>query len=79
MRKLYENFHIFYFLKRIFSAETIRGNTVRFFLNVKFQSQWRRKLVAIARPEFVKIEKRTERDLGASGDLSAFSRVSGCF
>jgi hypothetical protein len=28
MRKLYENFHIFYFQKRIVSAETIRGNTV---------------------------------------------------
>ena len=28
MRKLYENFHIFHFKKRIVSAETIRGNTV---------------------------------------------------
>ena len=28
MRKLYENFHIFYFQKRIVSAETILGNTV---------------------------------------------------
>ena len=28
MRKLYENFHIFYFQKRIVSAETIRGNKV---------------------------------------------------
>ena len=28
MQKLYENFHIFYFQKRIVSAETIRGNTV---------------------------------------------------
>jgi hypothetical protein len=28
MRKLYENFHIFHFQKRIVSAETIRGNTV---------------------------------------------------
>ena len=28
MQKLYENFHIFYFQKRIISAETIRGNTV---------------------------------------------------
>ena len=29
MRKLYENFHIFHFHKRIVSAETIRGNTVK--------------------------------------------------
>ena len=28
MRKLYENFHIFYFQKRIVSTETIRGNSV---------------------------------------------------
>ena len=28
MRKLYENFRIFHFQKRIVSAETIRGNTV---------------------------------------------------
>jgi hypothetical protein len=28
MRKLYENFHILHFQKRIVSAETIRGNTV---------------------------------------------------
>ena len=28
MRKLYENFHIFHFQKRIVSAETIRGNMV---------------------------------------------------
>ena len=28
MRKLYENFHIFHFQKRIVSAETIRGKTV---------------------------------------------------
>ena len=28
MQKLYENFHIFYFQKRIVSAETIRGNMV---------------------------------------------------
>ena len=28
MRKLYENFHIFHFQKRIVSAETIRGITV---------------------------------------------------
>ena len=28
MQKLYENFHIFYFQKRIVSVETIRGNTV---------------------------------------------------
>ena len=28
MPKLYENFHIFHFQKRIVSAETIRGNTV---------------------------------------------------
>ena len=28
MRKLYENFHIFHFQKRILSAETIRGFTV---------------------------------------------------
>ena len=28
MRKLYENFHIFYLQKRIVSAEAIRGNTV---------------------------------------------------
>ena len=28
MWKLYENFHIFHFQKRIVSAETIRGNTV---------------------------------------------------
>ena len=28
MQKLYENFHIFHFQKRIVSAETIRGNTV---------------------------------------------------
>ena len=28
MWKLYENFHIFHFHKRIVSAETIRGNTV---------------------------------------------------
>ena len=28
MRKLYENFHIFHFKKRIVSAETIRGNKV---------------------------------------------------
>ena len=28
MRKLYENFNIFRFQKRIASAETIRGNTV---------------------------------------------------
>ena len=28
MRKLYENFHIFHFQKRIVSAKTIRGNTV---------------------------------------------------
>ena len=28
MQKLYENFHIFHFQKRTFSAETIRGNTV---------------------------------------------------
>ena len=28
MRKLYENFHILYFQKRIVSAETIQGNTV---------------------------------------------------
>ena len=27
MRKLYENIHIFHFQKRIFSAETVRGNT----------------------------------------------------
>ena len=31
MRKLYENFHIFNFQKRIVSAETIRGNTVNIF------------------------------------------------
>ena len=31
MRKLYENFHIFHFQKRIVSAETIRGNTVALF------------------------------------------------
>ena len=34
MRKLYENFHIFHFQKRIVSAETIRGNMVLF-------SRWR--------------------------------------
>ena len=28
MQKIYENFHIFHFQKRIVSAETIRGNTV---------------------------------------------------
>ena len=28
MRKLYENFHIVYFQKRIVSPETIRGNMV---------------------------------------------------
>ena len=28
MRKLYGNFHIFYFQKRIVSAETVRGNKV---------------------------------------------------
>ena len=28
MRKMYENFHIFHFQKRIVSAETICGNTV---------------------------------------------------
>ena len=28
MRKLYKNFHIFHFKKRIVSAETIRGNTI---------------------------------------------------
>ena len=28
MQKLYENFHIFHFQKRIVSAETIPGNTV---------------------------------------------------
>ena len=28
MRKLYENFHILYFQKRIDSTETIHGNTV---------------------------------------------------
>jgi hypothetical protein len=28
MRKLYGNFPIFYFQKRIVSAETVRGNTV---------------------------------------------------
>jgi hypothetical protein len=28
MRKLYENFHIFHFQKRIVSVETIHGNTV---------------------------------------------------
>ena len=28
MWKLFENFHIFYFQKRIVSSETIRGNTV---------------------------------------------------
>ena len=28
MRKLYKNFHIFHFKKRIVSTETIRGNTV---------------------------------------------------
>ena len=28
MQKLYENFHILHFQKRIVSAETIRGNTV---------------------------------------------------
>ena len=28
MRKLYENFHIFHFQKRIVSVETIRGNMV---------------------------------------------------
>ena len=28
MRKLYENFHIFYFPKRIVSAETIHGYMV---------------------------------------------------
>jgi hypothetical protein len=28
MRKLYENFHVLHFQKRIVSAETIRGNTV---------------------------------------------------
>jgi hypothetical protein len=28
MRKLYENFHIFHFQKRIVSAETVRGNTI---------------------------------------------------
>ena len=28
MRKLYENFHIIHFQKRIVSAETIRENTV---------------------------------------------------
>ena len=28
MRKLYENFHILHFQKRIVSEETIRGNTV---------------------------------------------------
>ena len=28
MRKLFKNFHIFHFQKRIVSAETVRGNTV---------------------------------------------------
>ena len=50
MRKLYENFHIFHFQKRIVSAETIRGNTVLkpgkllYFIKVskiaKFQSKF---------------------------------------
>ena len=31
MRKLYENFHIFHFQKRIVSSETILGNTVPIF------------------------------------------------
>ena len=34
MWKLYENFYIFYFQKRIVSAETIRGNTV-YLVNIK--------------------------------------------
>jgi hypothetical protein len=35
MKKLYENFHIFHFQKRIVSAETIRGYTVvNFFVNI---------------------------------------------
>jgi hypothetical protein len=36
MRKLYANFHIFYFQKRIVSAETIRGNTVAYFDPIKY-------------------------------------------
>ena len=31
MWKLYENFHIFYFQKGIFSVEIIRGNKVPYF------------------------------------------------
>ena len=38
MRKLYENVHIFHFQKRIFSAETIRGNTVSLFVQLQFDS-----------------------------------------
>ena len=40
MWKLYENFHIFQFQKRIVSAETIRGNTViyetEYFKNIQY-------------------------------------------
>ena len=36
MRKLYENFHIFHFQKKIVSAETIRCNTIGHWLNTKF-------------------------------------------
>ena len=35
MQKLYENFHIFHFQKKVVSVETIRGNTVS---QIKIQS-----------------------------------------
>ena len=39
MRKLYENFHILNFQKRIVSVETIRGNTIsRFDVSPKLAS-----------------------------------------
>ena len=39
MRKLYENFHIFNFQKRIVSVETIRGNMIaRFDVSPKLAS-----------------------------------------
>ena len=40
MRKLYENFHIFHFQKRIDSAETIHGNTVGEIMLLLFENTY---------------------------------------
>ena len=35
MRKLYDNFHIFHFQKRIVSSKTIRGNTILYSIQTR--------------------------------------------